>query len=182
MFYLWILAISCFLGGIGTVVIFQEEKRERKEEHMRERNEVSKKKPYYIPPERMMELRHYCKQVSDLEKELNEITSLAQWSARIPRGSAKTDPTVRAVLRRDQLIVRLGAQWSAETDLHEKLTHDYECDWTTITIIEDILAKHIRTGERYDTQVAKLGYSPISKAKYYEYYHWFFYFLDKHRN
>ena len=149
---------------------------------MRERNEVSKKKPYYIPPERMMELRHYCKQVIDLEKELKEITSLAKGGVMIPRGSAKTDPTVHAVLRREQLIERLGALWSAEIDLREKLIQDYKYNWPTITVIEDLLAKHIRTGEGYDTQIAKIGYSPVSKAKYFEYYHWFFYFLDKHRN
>lgn len=150
----------------------------------KQRTEVSKKKPYYISKERFLELQHYCKQVADLEKELKEIDSLAKSSVMVPRGSAKTDPTVNAVLRRDQLIVRLGAQWSAEIDLHEKLMLDYVCDWdgTTITIIYDLLMKHIRTGEGYETQVAKLGYSPISKAKYFEYYHWFFYFLDKHRN
>lgn len=182
MFYLWILAISCFLGGIGTVIIFNEEKRERRYERMRERNEVSKKKPYYIPPERMMELRHYCKQIPDLEKEIKEIDSLARGSVMVPRGSAKTDPTVHAVLRREQLIDRLGALWNAEIDLREKLMRDYMYDWATITSIEDILMKHIRTGEGYETQIAKMEYAPISKAKYFEYYHWFFFYLDKHRN
>ncbi len=180
MFYLWILAISCFLGGIGTVVLFNEEKRERKEERMRERNEVSKKKPYYIPPERMMELRHYCKQVIDLENEVQEIDSMAK-SANIPRGSAKSDPVIYAVNRRTALLTRLTPLYNAENDIHEVICKEQESKGI-IAAVYLMLQTHIRTGEGYETQIAKMGYSPVSKSKYFEYYHWFFYFLDKYRN
>jgi hypothetical protein len=184
MVYLWILAISCFLGGIGTVVIFQEEKRERKEEAMRERNEVNKKKPYYIPPERMMELRHYCRQYRELKDKYELIDSTVKSiTDNMPKHPTVVDPVYHAAREREKIAKRIQPFEDAIYDLVELIESKYGAtDTDLVKAIVDMLATHVCTGEGYETQVAKIGYSPVSKAEYFKYYHWFFYFLDGHRN
>ena len=139
----------------------------------KQRGEVSKNKPYYIPKYRFFELKYYCMQVPDNLNELVEADSIIRndISKEKVKTSSVGDPVCKAVMKREVLRAKLKPFQAAANELSKFYDKDI-VDMVKIGSTENI---------SYDILIARLGETPCSKARYYEAYHWFFYFLSKYR-
>ena len=139
----------------------------------KQRTEVSKNKPYYIPKYRFLELKYYCMQVCDYIKEFDEIDSMSKNDISKDRVQTSdiSDPVTSAFLKKTAIRGRLSPYRLAIKKL-KTLYSDEMVNMVATGAVEDI---------GYDILIARIGDVPCSKAKYYEAYHWFFYFLDKYR-
>lgn len=139
----------------------------------KQRGEVSKNKPYYIPKYRFFELKYYCMQTVDDIWELNEADSIIKndISKDKVKSSNVGDPVYKAVMKREVLRTKLQPYFAAVNEL--KRFYD--------GLIVNMVMLGVQENIGYDILIARLGEAPCSKAKYYEAYHWFFYFLSKYR-
>lgn len=139
----------------------------------KQRGEVSKKKPYYIPKYRFFELKYYCMQIDDNLNELAEVDSIIRND--ISKDKVKTsmvgDPVCKAYMKRELLRNKVQPFQAAVNELSKFYEQDI------VNMVKVCATENVG----YDIFVARVSDSPCSKARYYEAYHWFFYFLSKYR-
>ena len=130
-----------------------------------QRSELSTKNKYWIPKFRYLELKNYCLQYPDWQKELAQISILQTHSQISPAGNF-SDPTYTVVLKRARLQQNIN------------LIED------TASKADDFLAKWIIKGvtESLSYEFLHLQLSmPASRDTYYDRYRKFFWILDQMR-
>lgn len=134
----------------------------------REKTKLSKRNPYYIPRERYLELKHFCRQYDDWKATL---TLIDAWGTApndisgVIKGLPPESPTERKALAR--------VYYSRCIDILDKC----------IAELDSTLAPFVFRGV-----TEGIGYShlqangcPCCREIYYEYYRYFFWLLSKER-
>ena len=133
------------------------------------RPEISKDKPYWISRHRYYELKHFCLQYKEWQKELNDISLSTSHplDGRIhTHGSGVNDPVMEAVARRELLTDHIHMVKKAAKGCSEDLGI--------------YVFKGVTNGVSYESLVLQNGV-PCCKETYYEAYRRFFFILSKIR-
>lgn len=118
---------------------------------------VSKKNPYWMPKNRYYELKYFCFQFWDWQKQRSALDGLATRENR--------EPTEREAIKRAALSHRIEMVMNAMDEATKKHPEIYE----------DLLYGVTR-GYSYDSMSAK-KVLPMSREAYYNIYRYFFYLL-----
>lgn len=134
----------------------------------REKPELSKKSPYYIPKHRYYELKHFCMQYSGWKKELNRIDAWGTTQNDISgviKGSPPESPTERVALAR--------VYYSRCIDILDGCIEQLD------RALAPYIMKGVTEGVGYD--ILRNQGCPCCRESYYEYYRYFFWLLSKER-
>ncbi len=130
------------------------------------RSKLSLRNPHYISKERYLELKHFCLQYPEWNKELSNLRLIRSGS---PTDTIKTDdikdPTGDIAVKVARLTKRIDVLKEAITGLDP---------WISDYIFEAVTSG--RTYEYYQTNGIACG-----RVYFYQRYHEFFYLLDKVR-
>ena len=131
------------------------------------RGEVSTKNKYYIPKFRRLELKNFCLQYPDWEREYRELAEVTLPSNRYGsyrHTTVKTDPVMRKAIRRQELFEKI------------KLVNE------TAILSDEALAKYILLsvthGYSYDYFYSRLEI-PCGRDMFYDRVRKFYWLLDK---
>ena len=133
-----------------------------------ERARLSRKNPYYIPPQRYYELKHFCLQYNDWKKALVLIDG---WQlppndmSGIMRGTPPESQTERQALAR--------TYYSKHIDMIDICLSELD------KAIAPFILKGVTEGLGYDK--LRANGCPCCREIYYEYYRYFFWLLSKER-
>lgn len=129
---------------------------------------LSTKNPYYISKHRYYELKHFCLQYPEWQKEYDrlEAEGIPSNSIDICNSGEPFDPTSRLAMEKSVLLDKMDLV-------------NYCADMTDRDIGPYIRVAVIE-GYSYDKLAARL-YVPCGRTEYYELYRRFFYILDKKR-
>ena len=133
------------------------------------KNKLSEKNKYFIPKERYLELKHYCRQYPDWKKALqSEDHYYFSSSSAIQPPSRKRYPpdsvVEKYVLRRAAYVEKMKLIEQAAIETDEEL-YSY-------------ILMGVTEGYSYDVMYASLQI-PCSRDTYYDRYRRFFFILDK---
>ena len=128
--------------------------------------ELSKKNEFYIPRERFLELKHFCKQYNTWQMMLTSWTNLYTKSIVTAEklGHNVLDITGKTVEYREKYQKKIDM-----IDQAAKLADDEICD---------ILIEGVTQGRSFNMLEARHGGLPFSSEYYYSRYRKFFYILD----
>lgn len=135
---------------------------------IREKPELSKKSPYYIPRHRYYELKHFCLQYREWKKAL---TLIDGWGAApndisgVVKGSLPESPTERVALAR--------VYYSHCIDILDRCIEQLD------TVLAPYILKGVTEGIGYD--ILRNQGCPCCREIYYECYRCFFWLLSKER-
>ena len=131
------------------------------------RSELSKKNKYAMPKHRYLELKHFCMQYPEWQKELNGLNPLQSSfkEERINVGN-QSDPTGDFAERRLYLSGRIRLLKDAAYQTHP--------------VIGKWLLESIVGGSSYESMAARYSI-PCGREMWYELYRRFFWLLDKAR-
>lgn len=140
---------------------------------MSERNEISKKNPYWIEKHRYLELKHFCLQYPIWKAARNSIDGLSKspdLEMIFSKSGIISDPTARCAMQIEE--------YNKKMNMIKKAAHD-ACYPDTILWI--YILDGVTKGKSYECLNAEHNI-PCCKDKYYEIYRKFFYILNHYRN
>lgn len=132
------------------------------------RSKLSKKNPYYISEHRYLELKHYCLQLPEWEKELRETGSFLKGIEYKDQVQAPlSDPTSSIAIRRLELMSNIYLIKNVCRLADPELS--------------DYIFESVTRGRSYEYLQTKLNI-PCSRNTFYDRYRRFFWLLSKENN
>ena len=132
----------------------------------RQRPDISKKNPYYLPKHRFYELKHFCLQYNDWKKDVNSISLFGDKPDAMVDHDKQSDPVHKAVLKREWYLERIKLVERIAREADPVLSH-----YILIGVTSDRSYENLRMV--YDI--------PASRYQYYNSYRRFFYILSQYR-
>lgn len=131
-----------------------------------ERTVLSNKNPYYLSKERTYELKHFCRQYNEWKEQLASLSHVIAVRTDKARGSDiyGVDPTEKLVEAREECRRKMEMVEEAAIQADPAL-----CRYILLGVTE---------GLSYDKIRARMNI-PCNRDMYYDYYHKFFWLLDR---
>lgn len=130
----------------------------------RVRSDISKKRPYWLEKHRLYELKYFCWQYPIWKRAYYSLDGLSKQPGMYIHTNGHSDPTERCVETRLYLKKKM--------DLVENVAK-LVCPECSDAILVGVTTKY-----SYDQLKARFDFD-LSKRKYYELYHKFFYILNE---